>query len=542
VPDDSTEAVNILGRGAMFYTVDAGFMADSVNTRRQMLFIHLTGEDVNWGAYAVSLSKLLKEYRVYARPDDYVRTVPDADTLIQTNSGWYNCFSSGSKPSQWNFRAAPEQPYSSWCPAVEYVYRTYRTDVLSTKDMQAVGNGYFPLRFVETSGDTVFFVTGVSTGLDSPDTVSTSNWEIIAVGLPYWSGMTEWNTPPQLVGWGDSAAPSVLSFSGVGEPWRWSVTGDVAVGNNLSDPVVACVGYNNQLVIGKERSLLGYVNGTFSELSQTVGVVGRRAMVGLNTELFLQDVDGIYMMDRRDLSGYSVKKISWPLDPIFNAWSGTYYGSLVAWAKINPAYRYKSVLSYNHRDNHLYVFAPMGSSTDNSHCLTYDVQQQQWDGYFDLAASDAIWGTVRDTASIIMSSPDSAMIFSMDYAWNDYHKDTVAAQGTGIDAVLRSGYFWVPDERGFPMESKLKQIRLHWRGASVSLDTGVVRLVGESGTDEFALTGSTIGDYTNVFRSSSDNISTYWYWEISIEGQDAQGNIFSPHQMQIEMIPIGKDD
>lgn len=541
VPDDSTGTVNILGRGAMFFTDDASFPIDSTAAYSDMLFIHLTGNDVNWNAYADSTSTHLYDYRLYRKADEPAPSVPTNDSLMETNDGWYFCYQISSKPSQGNFRLEPEQPYSSWCPATEYVYRTARTNI-KTEQARAIGNSYFPVRYIEQNGDTLFFVTGVSSGLTSSDTAQTNSWEVVKVGMPQWAGMAEWNTPPQLVAWGDTASPSMLSFSGVNEPWNWSATNDVLVGNNTVDPIIACAGYDNQLVVGKHRSLLSYANGAFRELSQTVGVVGRRGMIGLNTELFLQDVGGTYMMDRRDLSGYSVKKISWPLDPIFNAWSITYYGGSVAWAKINQSYRYKSVLSYNHRDNHLYVFFPAGSATSNSHCLTYDVQQQQWDGYFDIAASDAIWGTVRDTARIIMGSPDSALIFGMDYAWNDYHKDTIAAQGTGIDAVLRSGYFWVPDEQGFPMESKLKQIRLHWRGAAASLDTAVVRLVGESGTDEFALTGSTIGDYTDVFRSSSDNISTYWYWEISTEGQDAQGNIFFPHQMQIEMIPVGKDD
>jgi hypothetical protein len=403
-----------------------------------------------------------------------------------------------------------------------------------TREAKAIGNSMFPVRFARTNGDTTFFVTTISSDLTDSSDVSTVNWEIVKVGMPNFSGMTEWNTPPQLVGWGDSTSPSLLSFAEPNDPWNWPVTNDVLVGNDPSRPIVSVYGYDDQLVIFKPSSMLGFDGNRFKELSQTDGLAAPRAVVGLTKELYWLDVDGVKKMARRDFSGYSIQKVSTALDPIFNAWNANNYGTDVVPFYLTPENRSKSVFAYNQRDRHLYAIMSIITPGDTSQAiLTYGVETGLWDGYFTIPATDAIWATIRDTSRILIGSPDSATIFGLDYIYLD--------NNVGIDLDLRSSKFQIEDN-GWPVKSKLKSVWFNGRGAANLLDGARVLLIGENATDTFNITfNAGIGDVGQTFYSSKDNLSKYWQWQIKAEGKDATGSLFQPHELRMEFIPVARE-
>jgi hypothetical protein len=347
--------------------------------------------------------------------------------------------------------------------------------------------------------------------------------------------MAEWNSPAQLVGWGDSAGTSVLSFSGVGAPWDWPVENDVAVGGNPSDPIISVIGYDDQLVIFKNSSIVGYPG--FKELSISNGLVGGRAVVGLYKVVYWLDVDGVYQMARRDFLGYSVEKISAALDPVFNAWDYTTFSADVVPFKINPAYRHLSVLTYNQRDQHLYLFFPEGTSAENNRCLTYDVQGNKWDGFFTLKASDAAWITMRDTSRVVMGCPDSAMITGLDYAYND-------PGATGIDGTLLSGRFWISGGQAdaWPVETIAQRVRFLGRSLQPAIDSAWVIMVGDDRSDTLDMTFNTSwGDVEQIWRLSGDNKSEFWQWKMQVFSDSIVG-LFVPYQLDMEFSPVTRDD
>jgi hypothetical protein len=335
-----------------------------------------------------------------------------------------------------------------------------------------------------------------------------------------------------MVAWGDELSPSLLSFSTVDNPWDWSATSDVIVGNNPADPIVGAYGFDDQLNVYKERSSIGYPG--FKELSQTDGLVGPRAVVGVNKFVYTLGLNGVNRQARRDFYGYTIEPISSALDPVFNSWNATTYGPNVVPFKINPQYRYKSVLTFNQRDNHLYLFFPEGTSTKNNRCLTYNLKTEQWDGLFTLSASDAMWATIRDTSRIVMASPDSALVIGLDYSYNDL--------GFGIDGDIKSGKFWVQDEQGWPMESTLHRLRFLSRSLDGAFDSVYIIMTGGTRSDTVDLTYNVgFGDVEQIARFSGDNLSEFWNWEIKTYG-DSLAGAFVPYQLDMEFMPVRRRD
>jgi len=536
VPDDSTGTVTLLGRGAIFYTVDASFPIDTTEFRKGLHFIHLTGSDINFPEFVTNSVRLLHEDFLYADPGEPITQadLPPGDT-IRSQRTVYVC---GDNP--WKFNAvffsyeaaAVECNVRDITTMIQYRYTRTSTSQ-STTESEAVGNSYFPIRYAvpSDSGDTIFFIMGTAPALTEITTASTTNWEIVRVGLPNWSGMTEWGTPAQLVAWGDSSSSSLLSFSGNNDPWNWSVNSDVIVGNNPAAPIVSAYGYDDQLVIFKPSSMLGYNGARFTELSQTDGLAAPRAVVGLTKELYWLDVDGVKKMARRDFSGYSIQKVSQALDPVFNSWSATNFGGDVVPITLVPAYRKNAVMAYNQRDRHLHLFGTFSGATNNGD-LTFGVENQLWDGYFTIPATDAMWVTIRDTSRLLIGSPDSSTIFGLDYVFKDV--------STGIDSDLKSAKFQIED-KGWPVKSKLKRVWFNGRGCSGCFDVARLFIIGENATDTFNLTfNNNISDIGQTFYSSQDNLSKYWQWQIKTEGNDS-ASVFQPHELRMEFIPVARE-
>ena len=517
--------------GDSFKVVHLGpgsFPVDSTEIYKGMHFIHLTGDDIDFPAYIDEASKLLGQYISHGDVSDPIvqSDLPEGDTIRSSRPVWECRFRYYD-----TYREALDK-CGGWMggevtPMIEYTITTTRTDRL-TKEAQAIGNSFFPIRYMSESADTIFFITAVGTDLTDATDIATVNWEIVVVGMPHFTGMTEWNSPPQLVGWGDSASQGLLSFSGVNDPWNWSVTNDVLVGNNPSSPIISVVGYDDQLVIFKPSSMLGFDGRTFKELSMTDGLVGPKAVVGLTKELYWRDIDGIKKMQRRDFSGYSIQKISQAMDPVFNSWNAIQFGSDVVPISLDDTLRHQTVMTHNLRDNHLYVF------TDQTGLFTYDIERGIWDGYHTIAATDAIWTTINDTSRIIFGGPDSAAVFAMDYAWND--------ASDAITGILRGAKFFITDQSGFPVQSKFLQGWFLSRSGSGMLDSARVALYGENATDVMNLSYSgTIGFKRDIFYSSKDNKSTFWYWEIKAAG-DSIVSVFQPHELVLQFLPVTKDD
>jgi hypothetical protein len=528
VHDTATGTVNIRGRGAMFWTIDATPPIDSTVFYKGMHFIHFTGEDVAFDQYSDSSSKLISSYTRYLPPGEAPTKQDTAGATSVTNRTVWKCKTRRYSTYE---QALEKCEAEDIVEEVEWKFVRKKTDQL-TKEAQAIGNSYFPVRFMSKKGDTLFFVTGVGTDLTNKVDVSTKNWEIIRVGMPQWAGLTEWGTPPQLVAWGDTASGSLLSFSGVNDPWNWSANNDVLVGNNPSDPIIAMVGYDDQLVGFRRSSMFAYDGSDFREISQTDGIVGPRAVVGLTKELYWQDVDGVKRMARRDFSGYSIEKISMDIDPSVNSWSAVQFGADVVPFVFNNAYRPNTVFSFNKRDNHLYLFGTFGSATENNACLTYSLDRSIWDGYHTIKASDALYANVRDTARIVIASPDSAVLFGLGYTYTD--------AGTKINGDLKSAKFFVADQGGFAFVSKLVSARVVSKFPSGAMDSVYVILIGGVVSDTFDLGAASAYKDTTYF-SSTDNISTYWQWQIKTWGS-ASASVFQPHELVMTFLPVTKDD
>lgn len=532
VADENTNAVAIRGRGALFYLEDASFPIDSTEFYKGMHFIHLTGDDINFPKYIDEASKLIRDrYEPRELSEPVLQAdLPDGDTVRSSTPIFWCDNIYKNYPT---LDEAEEHCHFGETVTEGKMWRitTTRTDQL-TKEAEAIGNAYFPIRYASHINDTIFFVTSIGTDLTDITEITTSNWEIVKVGMPNFSGMAEWNTPPQLVGWGDSTSPSLLSFSGVNDPWNWSATSDVLVGNDPSSPIVSVYGYDDQLVVFKSSSMLGFDGNRFTELSQTDGLAAPRAVVGLTKELYWLDVDGVKKMARRDFSGYSIQKISSAMDPVFNSWRPQDFGTDVVPIRLTPQYRNNAIMTYNQRDRHLYLFGTFSEATNNA-CLTYGVETGLWDGYFTIPATAAIWASVRDTSRILIGSPDSATVFGLDYAYLDHV--------TGIDLDLLSAKFQIEDN-GWPVKSKLKAVWFNGRGASNLLDSARIFIIGENATDTFDITfGVSIGDVGQTYYSSKDNLSKYWQWQIEAFGTDSTGTLFQPHELRMEFIPVARE-
>ena len=510
--DASTKTVKLLGRGAIFKiedtTVATGTYIDPETFYDGMHFIHLTGEDISYPPITNSILNRVDEktiIRLCSNPLTEAQ-LPDTEKIIHERQ----------------FEVGNE------C-AITYTVRVFKTSPFRTIEAEFIADKFYPIRFAEMAGDTLLIYTATSSWLLDTAKRTTEQWEIVRVGMPYFAGMAEWNTPPQLIGWGDTASVGLLSFSGVNDPWNWTASRDVLVGNNPASPIVVVVGYDIGLKIFKSSSMLGFDGAQFVELSATDGIVGPKAYVKLTNELYWRDVDGIKMMERRDFNGYSIRKISQAMDPVFNSWDTTQFGSDMVPIELDATRRDETVMTFNQRDRHLYVF------TDETGFFTYDIERKVWDGYHDIAVTDAIWTTTNDTSRIIFGGPDDATVYAMGYAWND--------PAGGIDGILRSAKFFVTNQSGFPMQSKLNQGRIVARGVTASMDSSFLLVVGESVTDTISLThDAVISDGTQIFYSSQDNLSTYWQWEIKVWGDSGTVNLFQPYELILEFLPVTKDN
>lgn len=377
------------------------------------------------------------------------------------------------------------------------------------------------------------------------DSIWITNWSIVRTGFPRFGGMTEFSN--RLMAWGDSLSPGRINLSDQFNHRNWRVIDDqgtvteVFLNNGTEDPVVTIVPYDDRAVVLRANSAISYPD--FSELSQTDGCVGQWAAIGLNKYLYWLAVDGVYRMERRDFQGYSVTKISYDIDPILNAWNKVTFGNMISPITINPQYAHKSVLTYNQRDQHLWLFFPANSSTTNSHVLTYDLQREQWDGVMTIAASDAIWANVADTSRILIGSLDSNHVFQLDYSYNDL--------GVGIDADLRSGLFWIPDQSGRPVQSSLDFIEFISRSLngfvdSVHVIVDAVGVGGGSGTETFNVTADYPVSFTEpgtVSKKWTHNSvqGTYFQWRIRTYGSDSM-TIFQPYVLNMHFKPLRRND
>ena len=524
VEESDVDSLYLTGRAALMWTVDAALALDSLDPYDNMLFIHLTGDDVSFDAFTDSSSSLQNErvVRSFSTP-----TLDSNEIFVKIVPIWW-CVYSG------KFFYSREECKSTGCGSCQELYEyTIRTKTISytTQEAEALVSSYFHINYIRTSGDTVFFICNIGSGLTDNFIASTARWEIVKIGMPNWSGIVEWGTPAQLVGFGDTLSPSRLSFSAPGNPWDWSVQNDLIVGDDPADPIINGVGYDDQLILFKSHSMISYPG--FLEVSRSDGLVGPNAVIGLNKFLYWLDVDGVKRMQRRDFQGYSVQKISAPMDPVFNAWNAVLYGTGVVPFSINPQYRYLSQMVYNQRDGHIYLFFPGANQTKNTACLTYDLQSDKWDGYFTLGASTAMWATIRDTSRIVMGGSDSALITGLDYSYTDV--------GIGIDTDLKSHKFWLQDDNAWPVQSTLKRIRLLARGLNGTFDSLKIYVIGDNLTSSASLIfGGSMKDIDWVYGFQENNTSRYWQWEIKGYGKDGSAAVLVPYKLQMEFTPQKK--
>lgn len=547
VDDDDTETATLFGRGAMFVTVDATFPIGVEEFRKGMHYIHLTGSDIEFPEFSQLSAKTVRERITYLDTEERQPTqdqLPEGDTIRSIVDVWRCEHRGNNSPYRDTFDEAAEDCHGHADQDVIHYRRvriTTNNDQVTTTEAKAIGNSYFPITHaIAGTNDTIYFLTGVSPALTDPTTVSTDRWEIVRIGLPNWSGMTEWGLSKQLVAWGDTASPALLSFSGVLDNWNWSVTNDVMVGKDLANPVIGVLGYQEQLVIWKRAKMFGLAGGRFTELSLSDGLVGPRARIGLTNELYWLDVDGLKNMKRRDFVGFSIEPVSTVIDPVFNGWNRVQFGDDIVPFRIDPSTRHNAVLVHNQRDHHLYLFADfsVGGAAFTAQCVVYDTRRNIWDGIFTIGAADAIWTTYQDTSRILILSPDSTSVFAMDYTWTDF-----GGTDSGIDGQLRSGNFWAVDAQGRPMESMLNKVFFHSRSLAGAIDSGYINIIGDDVTTRFDLSYAGLVNPTDkreVFYDSTSNRSIDWQWEIRIFGSDA-ATMWMPIKMQIEAVLVTED-
>jgi len=416
----------------------------------------------------------------------------------------------------------------SWCI---HTWTIASTPALSQRG--AIEDRYFKIAHVVRNTDTTWFVTTGPYDL-SADTVTVTEWEIVKAEMPYWGGMDGFQR--RLVAWGDSLSGSRVNMSVADKDWDWTQSDDLGtpleftVGSNASDIIRLVLPYDDRMIFFLQNSMIGYPG--FTELSRTLSVAGPKAAIVLDKAVYWAWVDGIYRMDRRDFSGYSSQKISSVMDPVFNAWNTTAFGTDYVPFKLLEGNRSRMVLSHNQRDNHLYAFYSQ-SGTANTHALTYSLDRNIWDGNFDIAATDAIWTTYGDTSSIIIGSPDSATLFALDYAFADIL--------TPYDGDLKSKRFWLTDQGGRPVESRLQEVRFVSRSISGGLDTAYVNIIGDSATTTLTLAhNAAMSDVVNKLWGQSHNTSVYWRWQLVTEGAGT-GNVFFPIELNMTFVPVRRN-
>jgi hypothetical protein len=534
--DTSTPQATLFGRGAIWKVPDpAPPLIDTAQFANYLHFLHLTKDDVQFPAYTAGRDQI-KTYTIGRRlstswgaPGAVIGVplsqseLPVGDTIIAYR-----------EESHLRGEFLPGK-YQGWEVWGIWTIKT----VISKRPVQAsfVNDAYYPVRYAKRIGDTLFFVVSAA-NLDmvadtSRDT--TSNWEIVKVGMPSWSGMTSWGNPPQLVAWGDTSSPSLLSFAQPSDPWNWTALNDVNIGLTSSGPVVGVIGFDDQLLAYKQNSITGFNGSQFTEISQGDGLIARDALTADNKRAFWLDIDGPKMISRRDFSGYTIQKIGKALDPVFNAWSSGFFGSSVVPFYVNPAYRSQALMRYNEYDEHLYLWFAEGSATTNNRCLTMNLATGEWDGLFTNGASAAMPMVWDDTTGLLFARNDTARVMRTSGNFND--------GGVGITSDLRSGRFWNTDEKGWPISTTLQAVRFTGRGSDVLYDT--LRLsvyvnrsmsgnITTAAADSVILDMATsVADGQFTWYPSSDLTGVYWEWRIYVDG-GTTGTLFAPYEMLFE--------
>jgi hypothetical protein len=539
VADTATGTANLHGRGAVWRTIDAApYLIDTAEFYNSLHFIHLTKDDISFPAYTAGVTTV-NTYVIKRRistlcplrysveekltPDQ----LPDGDTIVSYKEG----------P---NDQRETRPECKNW-----YGYWTIKS-TNPKRPVQAlfVNDAFYPIRNARRFGDTLWLVTSaVSFDMAADTSVrSTANWEIVKVGMPSWDGITSWGNPPQLVAWGDTNSLSVLSFAGVLDPWNWTTNSDVSIGENPSERVVGVLGFDDQLLAFKRSSIIGWDGSRFTDITQGHGLIARDALVADNKQAYWLDIDGPYTIARRDFSGYTIQKIGAALDPVFNAWSPSYFGTSVVPFYMNPAKRSQAVMRKNKFDDHLYLFFASDSSATNNRCLTFSLGRNEWDGYFTLGASAAMPFVWKDTTCLVYADNDTAIVKRTTLTWND--------AGTGITSTLKSGRFWITDQSGWPVEGTLERVRFAGRGSDILLDSlqlvvsvnssmsgGTTSAASDSATLDMA---TSISDGQFTWYPSSDLTGTYWDWRISVKGRTG-GALFAPYEMLFEFSPQARE-
>lgn len=397
---------------------------------------------------------------------------------------------------------------------------------------------FFPILDIDHKRDSMFIRSGLSFNPGAAKVVVT-RWEIVRADLPQWSGMTEFQN--QLYAWGDTTAPGTLNRSKPNVPGglgihAWSANDDILLGDNPSEAINSVGGYDDQLFIGQKDNILSTVDGiSYSQIATNIGISGQFAVFPYNKEAFWLYDDGVYRVSRRDLSGHTVEKISLPLDPVFNKWSAVQYGSNVAPFSVNRALLDQAILTFNRRDQHLYLFFAEGSSTSNNRCLTYNLNTGMWDGLFTFGASAATCTRFHDTTRLIFGNPSKPVIYAYDYNYSD--------GGTPISADLQSGKFYFTAKDGWPVRTKLDRIGFLGRSNSSLVDTVMLIVTGDYAADTFLVSYSSasVADSMSILYSNRDNLSTHWSYKLHIRG-DSAGAIFQPHRLDIDFIAVERND
>jgi hypothetical protein len=537
VSDEDTDTIQFYGRGAVLAITDTStFYIDPDTFYTGMYYIHLTADDVEFNSYGVGTSVThYNAYRsIYLGESPITQDqLPVTDTI---SSFWIRDIGWG---------------------RLEYWYTIRSTKPVFTIDAQYVNKSFYPVRYGEMSNDTLFIVTSSAdfSMLADVSSVKTANWELVKIGMPEWSGISSWNNPEQLVAWGDTASPAVLSRAYPNDPWNWTALNDLIVGDPAT-PIVGATGYRDQILTFKDASMDGFNGSVWEEISLSDGLAGERAIAKKNDRVFWLDRGDLKTIARRDFTGLSVTTLSTALRPAFQAWTAGNYNADAVPFTVNPQAKHLSSLVYNPYDEHLYLFFPEGSSSANNKCLTFDLERNQWDGYWDLGVNDAFWMEFDDTMKVVCASSgsgfasDSALIFAIDNVHEDIANDATA--DIAVDAQRKSHKFWVTDQSGFPIEAKLKTVRILHRGDSDALGADSYFKIRSNynvgglltaAHDSVAITlPGTQGDYTQFWRPSKDQTGTYWQYDLTINGVTTTPAPYSIYGIDLEFIPVGRDD
>lgn len=540
VGDDQTDTATLYGRGAVWKVRDPGAsIIDTLAPYNNLYFLHLTSDDISFPAYTAG-SDIIKNYTIKRRissicserypvqPPVFQSDLPIGDSIV----GYSEVVAEG------------ERSGIAKCRMI-WGYWTIKSTRLSTPvQAKFVNDAFYPVRFARHGGDTTYFnVSSANRDMVFDTSVrSTANWEIVKVGMPSWGGMTSWGNPAQIVAWGDTTSPSMMSAAQANDPWNWTTLNDVQLGIDLNDPVVGMIGFDDQLLAFKRNSITSYDGTRLSEISQGDGLIARDALVADNKRAFWLDIDGPKMISRRDFSGYTIQKIGKSLDPVFNAWGSANFGASVVPFSINPAYRNQAVMRYNKLDEHIYLWFAEGSSTTNNRCLTFNVANGGWDGLFTNGATAAIPMIWKDTACLVFSKNDTARLMRTSLNWND--------AGVGITAQLQSSKFWLTDNKGYPVSGTLQRVRFAGRGSDLLFDT-LHLIIATNSTMHGSITASaadtitidmpnSVADGQFVWYPSNDLTGVYWEWKLYVDG-GTTGTVFAPYEMLFDFAPSGRE-